>query len=207
MTYFDFVIAIVMGTIAGAYVVTEVKGAWVLLSPVVLTIATVATSMVHLKSLAARKILEGEPVIVVQNGKVMEENMKRLRYSLDKLEMQLRNKGAFNITDVEFALLEPNGKLSVLKKSQHLPVTMSDLGKPTAYKGLATEIIKDGDVLEQNLLQHNLSFKWLYGELKKRGVEDLSEVFYAALQSDGTLYVDVRRDGVDGVHEVEDKLE
>ncbi|MZP42639.1 DUF421 domain-containing protein [Heliobacterium gestii] len=205
MTYFDFVIYTVMGKMAGEFVTDEVKGPWLLLSPIILAAATVAIEKVSLKSLAARKLFEGEPVVVIQNGKLMEKNMRRLRYNLNELEMQLREKGIFNMTEVEFALLEPNGKLSILKKSQQLPVTMHDLGKPTAYKGLATEIIKDGDVLEQNLRQCNLTFGWLFGELKKHGVEELSQVFYAALQSDGTLYVDIRRDEAGGLHEVEDK--
>jgi len=204
LTFFDFVVGILMGTITGTYVTTEVKGLWVLLSPVLLTILVVAVAFLSVKSLPARKILEGEPVIVIQNGKIMENNMWKLRYHLDDLEMQLREKGIFDITEVEFAILEPHGYLSVLKKSQHLPVTMKDLGKSTPYKGMATEIIKDGKVLEQNLAQNNLDFAWLYKQLSQRGIRDLSDVVYASLESDGTLFTDIREDLLSYVQKVED---
>lgn len=204
MTYFDFVIAIILGTIAGSFVANEVKGAWVLVAPIIITIATVATGFLSLKSLAARKIMEGEPVVVVHNGKVMEKNMFKLRYNMDDLEMQLRDKNVFNMTEVEFAVLEPHGQLSVLKKSQNQTVTMHDLGKTTPYKGMATEIIKDGDILEQNLEQNNLDHAWLKNHLEQQGIHDPSEVFYAALQSDGTLYVDRRSDELIYVQKVED---
>lgn len=204
MTYFDFVIAIIMGTIAGAFVVNTVKGFWVLTAPIIITIATLATGFWSLKSLAARKLLEGEPVVVVHNGKIMENNMLKLRYNLDDLEMQLRDKNVFNITEVEFAVLEPHGQLSVLKKSQNQTVTMADLGKAPPYKGMATEIIKDGDILEQNLMQNNLDYIWLQSQLQQQGIQDPSQVFYAALQTDGTLYVDLKKDVMPYLQKVED---
>ncbi|MFZ5639274.1 MAG: DUF421 domain-containing protein [Bacillota bacterium] len=70
-----------------------------------------------------RKLLEGEPLIIVQNGKIFEKNMRKIRYNIDDLLMQLREKDVFDLSEVEFAIIEPHGKLSVLKKSQHLPVT------------------------------------------------------------------------------------
>ncbi|QGG46389.1 YetF domain-containing protein [Heliorestis convoluta] len=204
LTFFDFVIGIVMGTVAGAFIVTEVEGRWVLLSPLILTICIIATSFFTTSNLSARKILEGEPVVVIQNGKILEHNMLKLRLHLDDLEMQLREKGIFDIREVEFAVFEPHGYLSVLKKSQYQPVTMKDLGRPTTYKGLATEIIKDGDVIEQNLKQNNLTFSWLYDELRRRKIERISDVFYASLESDGTLYVDLYKDKLEYIHKVED---
>ncbi|MDO7787659.1 DUF421 domain-containing protein [Desulforamulus aquiferis] len=204
LTFFDFTIGILIGTITGTFVTTEVKGLMVLLSPVILTLLVVMVAFLTVKSMPVRKLLEGEPVVVIQNGKIMEKGMLRLRYHLDDLEMQLREKGIFNITEVEFAVMEPHGYLSVLKKSQHLPVTMKDIGKPTQYKGMATEIIKDGDVFEQNLRQNNLTFAWLYEELRKRNIEKLSDVTYASLESDGTLYTDVKDDKLEYVQKVED---
>ena len=194
MTFADFTVAVTVGTISGAFVVTTVRGLYVLLSPVILVLAAILVAYPNLKSIPARKIIEGEPILIIQNGKILKKNMLRLRYNVDDLEMQLRSKNIFNFKEVEFALVESNGQLSVLKKSQHLPATPQDLGKPTGYKGLPTEIIKDGDVLEQNLGQNNLDFKWLYHELAKHGVNRVEDVFYAALNTDGTLYIDLKGD-------------
>lgn len=177
---------------------------WVLLSPVSLTELTVLFAFLSLKSLGFRKLVEGEPVIVIQNGKILEKNLLKLRYHSDDLEMQLREKGVFNFNEVEFAVLEPHGKLSVLKKTQHLPVTPQDLNLATKYKGMATEIIKDGDILEQNLVQNHLSREWLIQELKKRNINDPSQISYAALNTDGSLYIDVKNDNLQYIQEVED---
>jgi len=191
MTFADFTVAVTVGTISGAFVVTTVKGLYVLIGPVILVIAATLLSYLNLKIIPARKIIVGEPVLIIQNGKILEKNMLRLRYNADDLEMQLRSKDIFNLNEVEFALVESNGQLSVQKKSQHQPITPQNMGKPTGYKGLSTEIIKDGDVLEQNLGQNNLDFKWLYNELAKHNIPRVEDVFYAALNTDGTLYIDL----------------
>ena len=204
LSFFDFVIAIVMGTVAGTFITTEVQGLWVLLSPIILTALTLGAGFLTIKSLVARKILEGEPVVVIHNGKILEKNMFKLRYSLDDLEMQLREKGIFNITEVEFAVLEPHGQFSVLKKSQYLPVTMKDISKPTQYQGMAIEIIKDGDILYQNLDQNNLDINWLIAELNKKDINNPVDVFYASLQTDGTLYTDLKADNLEYIQKVED---
>jgi len=204
MTFFDFVIGITIGTIGGAFVTTEVRGFYVLLSPIVLTLLVVLTGYITLKSVPARKLLEGEPMIIIQNGKIFENNMKKIRYHLDDLLMQLREKGVFDLSEVEFALLEPHGKLSVLKKSQKLPVTPGDLGISTGYKGVSSEIIRDGKIVEQNLRQNNLSHEWLFNELSNVNVKKIEDVFLATLSTDGKLYVDLRRDKPGYIQEVED---
>ncbi|MBE0466099.1 MAG: DUF421 domain-containing protein [Candidatus Desulforudis sp.] len=194
LTYFDFVIGIILGTIAGAFVVQTTRGLFVLISPVVLAAAVLLIEFMALKSRAFRKIAQGEPLVVIRNGKILEENMRKVRYDIQNLRTQLRNKDIFDFSEVEFAVLEPNGQLSVLKKSAHLPLTPKDLKLDTQYKGMPTELILDGHVLTNNLIRSGLDFTWLYRELQGRNVREVKEVFYAALNADGTLYVDLRRD-------------
>ncbi len=204
MSFFDYVIGITIGTISGAYVVQAIEGMWVLLSPLVLALSTVLFGYLNMKSAHVRKLTEGEPVVLIQNGKILDKNLSRLRYHLDDLEMQLRSKDIFNMKDVEFAVLEPHGQISVLKKSQSQPLTPKDMGIETSYKGMATEIIKDGEIFEQNLKQNNLSFEWLYQELRKKNIEKVEDVFYAALNTDGTLYIDLKDDNMGYVQKTED---
>lgn len=140
------------------------------------------------------KIVDGEPTVVVHNGMIMERNMDRMNFKLTDLMEELRRKNVFNITDVEFAVLETDGKLSVQKKSQFEPITPNDLNISTSYKGIQTELITEGVILHQNLEQLHITQDWLLGELQKRGITDLNEVFYASLYTDGTLYVDTKED-------------
>ncbi len=204
ISYFDFTVAITIGTISGAYVVQMIEGMWVLISPVLLALLAILFDYIHIKSLRARKFTEGEPVVVMQNGQIMEKNMKKLRYHIDNLEAQLRDKGVFDFEEVEFAVLEPHGQLSVLKKSQYLPLTPKDMNIPTGYKGMSTEIIKDGLVLEQNLYQNKLTRDWLSKELKKRSISNIKDITYAAVNTDGVLYVSLKQSKLTKVQEVED---
>lgn len=204
LTFFDFVTGITIGTIGGAFVTNEIKGYYVLISPLLFTLLVILTGFLSLKSVPARKLIEGEPLVLIQNGKIYEKNMKKLRYNVDDLMMQLREKGVFNLNEVEFAILETNGKLSLLKKSQYLPLTPKDMNLSTNYKGISSEIIRDGKIVEQNLKQNNLSYEWLYNELASQNIQNIQDVFYASLATDGSLYVDLRKDRPKYVQKIED---
>ena len=204
MSYFDFTVAITIGSISVSYVVQMIQGMWVLIAPILLALLAITFDFIHLKSLRLRKFAEGEPVVVIQNGQILEKGMKRLRYHMDNLESQLRDKGIFDFNEVEFAVLEPHGQLSVLKKSQYLPVTPYDMNLSTKYKGLSTEIIKDGQVLEKNLKQNNLTRDWLEQELKKHNIVHVSDVVYAALNTSGVLYVSLKKSNLKYIQKVED---
>lgn len=130
--------------------------------------------------------------------------MKRLRYHLDNLESQLRDKGIFDFNEVEFAILEPHGQLSVLKKSQYLPLTPEDMKLNTKYKGMSTEIIKDGRIFDENLKQNKLTRDWLMQELKNRKITNLNDIFYAALNTNGVLYVSLKQSNLHYIQKVED---
>ncbi|MFW5996332.1 MAG: YetF domain-containing protein [Halanaerobiaceae bacterium] len=204
MTFFDFATGITIGNIAGAFVTTEVKGYYVLLSPVILTLLVFLIGILTLKSTAARKLIEGEPLVIIQNGKIYEENMRKVRYNQDDLMVRLRHQGIFDLGEVEFAILETDGQLSVQKKSQHRAIKPEDLGLDTDYQGVSTEIIRDGKIVEQNLQQNNLTHEWLYNELAARGIKDIKEVFLASLNTKGDLFVDLREDRQEYIQEVED---
>ena len=194
MTYFDFVTAITIGTIGATFITVEVQGFIILLSPVILSLLVILTGYITLKSVPARKILEGEPLVLIQNGKILENNLKNVRYNIDDLMMLLREKKVFNMDEVEFAILEPNGKLSVQKKSQYLPVSAKDLNISTKYKGISSEMIRDGEIVHQNIEQNNLSYEWLYNQLQNNDIENIDDVFLATLSTEGTLYVDLKKD-------------
>lgn len=198
LTFFEYVNGITFGSIA-AVLATDIEPTRTWLHFVGLTLFAALTYLmgsVAIHSRPARKLIAGEPTIVVHNGKILEGNMRKMRYNLDELTMQLREKNIFNLADVEYAILEPDGNLSVLPKSQKRPLTPADLQVPTTYEGLASELIVDGQVVFQNLRQNNLSVEWLRRELQKMGITDIKEVAYAAINTDGSLYVDKKHDNL-----------
>ncbi|MDF9406966.1 MAG: hypothetical protein A4E52_01916 [Pelotomaculum sp. PtaB.Bin013] len=203
----DWVNGIVIGSIA-ASLATDLKTpagiyAFALL---VFLVLTVFSEWVGVKYRPVHKLLSDDPTVVVHNGVILEGNMHKMRYTVDDLTTQLRQKNAFNIADVEYAIAEPNGELSVLLKSQVAPVTPQDLHMPSKYKGVPSELVVDGVIIRQNLKQNNLEEDWLLGELQKQGIQSLKEVFYASLDQDGNLYVDKKQDKMSYKQDVTDKL-
>lgn len=207
LTITDWVNGIVVGSIA-ANLVTELgePAAYHVLGLSVFAILTIISQWVSIKYRPLHKILSDEPTVVVHNGQILERNMNKMRYTLDDLTSQLRQKQAFNIDDVEFAIAEPNGQLSVLLKSQAAPLAPRDISIPTTYRGVPSEMVIDGVIIEQNLRQNKVDKDWLLGELQKQGIQSLQEVFYASLDSDGKLYIDKKRDDLDYVQDITDKL-
>lgn len=190
LTFFDFVVGVIVGSVAANLSVSQqnpvLSGVTVL---IVLALITIIIDFSNIKSMFSRKLTNSEPVTLVENGKIIDKNLEKTRLPLDNLMMLLREKNTFNIADVEFAIFETDGKLSVLKKSQKQPVTPSDLNIPTSYSGLTKDIIIDGKVMEENLKDAKLDNEWLMGKLRDNHFNSTQEVFYAGLDTSGNLYI------------------
>ncbi len=206
MTFFDFVVGVIVGTVAGSIAVNSnkpiISGITVL---IVLALITVTLDFSNIKSFLFRKITNSEPVVIIERGRIIPKNMKKTRLTLNDLMMLMREKNAFNISDVEYALFETNGKLSVLKKSQKQPATPSDLNIPTTYKGLTKDIIIDGKIMYENLKTSKIDEKWLLSNLKAYNIKKAEEVFYAGIDTSRNLYVSskTRTKESEGQHGIE----
>lgn len=158
--------------------------------PILLLLSFQATlSLVSLKSAKIREIICGRPSILVKGGDIDEGELRRLRMNINDLLEQLRIAGYPNIADVEFVLLETNGQLSVVPKSQKRPLCPADLGVRTEYEGLFYPLILDGHVEHRHLRTLGLDMAWLQGELDRRGIKRFDDVLLASLDTSGNLYV------------------
>jgi uncharacterized membrane protein YcaP (DUF421 family) len=195
LTYFNYITGITIGAVAASITIDrsiDMSDGFV--SIVCWSLLTVLVSYINLKSPKARVLLDGQPTIVIKNGEILEKTLAGLRLNMDDLSMLLREKNIFSTQEVDYAVLEPDGQLSVLKKVDQQNVTKKDL-KVEAVKPLyvPTEIIVDSKVITRNLEELDLSQSWLEKQLHQSGVS-LQTVFYAEIQSDGTLYIDKRQD-------------
>lgn len=154
-----------------------------------LLLLQVFISFISLRSDRLRGVISGTPSILIENGKIIEDELKKLRYNLTDLLEQLRLKNFPNIADVEYAILETSGELSIIPKSQKRPVTPEDLKVHTFYEGLALPLIMDGHIKLNNLQKFNLDIKWLNAELSKFGINSSTEVLLASLDTKGDLYI------------------
>lgn len=139
------------------------------------------------------KLVGDEPVVLVENGKVVEDNLMKVHYNMDNLLMQLRLKDAPSLADVEFAVLEPAGELSVVLKSQSRPATPADLGLKPPGKGWPLTLVHDGRVNTANLESIGQDEQWLRNVLRGKGIIDLKDVLYLAIDQQQNIYADFIR--------------
>ncbi|MCT8137054.1 DUF421 domain-containing protein [Anaerobacillus sp. CMMVII] len=195
MTIFDFIAAITLGAITAALAYNvRLKPHTLVFSYIIFVLVIFMTAFISTKSRKWRKFFAGDPTVVIQNGKILESNMRKMRYTLDYLNQQLREKEVFNIDEVLFAIIETNGTLTVLKKPQYRNVTRQDLMIATNPESrLPIELIMDGEIIEKNLKENKLPQTWLNTELNNRNLH-LKEVVYAVLLANGNIYIDTYRD-------------
>ena len=192
LTFFHYVTGITIGSIAGD-IVSESGAHFLngLISMIWWALLTLLMSFIALKSQKMRVILDDEPAIVMHGGKLLEKSMKKSRLTINDLNMMLREQGIFSIKDVDYAVFETSGNLSVLKKAGQEPATKKDVNAPAPQpKYIPMEIISDFKIVKKNLKELGLTEEWVYEQLKKQGIGSIEQVYYAEIQADGSLHVD-----------------
>ena len=190
---FELVIALMIADLAAIPMAnTGIPLANGLVSILGLLIAQVFLSYASLKSIKFRAILTGTPSIIVKNGQIVETELKRIRYNINDLLEQLRVKNIANIADVEFAILETGGQLSIIPKSQKRPLMPEDLQLSTQYEGIPITLIIDGQIIHNNLEMVNLDKNWLSRELAKLGIDNHQKVLFASLDTKGKLFCQLK---------------
>lgn len=194
LSFFEYVAGITIGSI-GAEVIMGLERSIVhgLIGLAVFTVVPFLTGFLSLKSRKFRSFFEGKGVVFIKEGKVMEENLRKERYTIDELSELLRQKSVFQMADVEFAVLEASGDLSVLLKKEQQPITPKMLGLKVEPAKEPQTVIMDGDILDEPLATMNLNRGWLKKELEKQGVT-VQNVFLGQVDSSGKLTVDLYDD-------------
>jgi len=193
---FEFVIAVLIAELAGIPMSdTDIPLANGLVAILTLMISQVTLAYITLKSNRARGIICGTPSILIEKGKIMEKEMRRLRYNINDLIEQLRLNGYPNIADVDFAILETDGQLSVIPKPAKRPVVAEDLNITSRYEGLPLSVVLDGHILKNDLKKLGLTEEWLIEQLKRAGFQDTSQVLFACIDDSGRLFIQGKQKG------------
>ncbi len=135
------------------------------------------TEMISQKYKGSRAALEGQPSIIIHRGYLMYDALKKNRLDLNQLQHLLRSKDVFSLEEVEYAVFETDGTISVLKKSDYQTPTKSDINIPPSPVKLATTVISDGEIVWDNLKEAKLTEQWLINELKQQNVYAVEEIF------------------------------
>ena len=134
-----------------------------------------------------RKYINGTPTIIMNNGKLYRENMKKAKLELSEFMVLCRQEGYFNINDIETAIFEYNGKITILPKSQKRPLTPEDMNINPERAEIYTEVIMDGRILHENLKRLGLDLSWLDKQLKNQKIKSAKEIYLAICDKNNKL--------------------
>ncbi len=195
LTFFDYVVGISIGSIAADFAAdSSINYAKGITGLIIYALFPIILSLISMKNYKARKLLDGKPTILVNNGQIVEKNLKKAKLTVNDVLEECRLKNAFNIADVEFAVLETSGKVSVELKSSERALTPKDMNIQTAYKGLCLIVIIDGEILDDHLQMIGKDQMWLKEELKKQNILDYKEVLLGYIDNNNQLIVQKKDD-------------
>ena len=195
ITPFRFVCYIVAAVIAAAISLQLTRPAAGLVALGVWVLLPIALDYLSLKSKWVHDLVNGKETVLIKHGKIMEENLLQTRLTGEELLRELRSKNAFSLADVEFAVMEDTGDISVFMKSDKKPVAAHDLGIKTAPLTEPQTVILDGNILPEPLASLGFNTEWLGIQLETIGVS-LDNVFVGQVDSAGDLYLDLFDDSV-----------
>jgi uncharacterized membrane protein YcaP (DUF421 family) len=194
LSFFEYVSGITIGSVAGEAITGLEKNIFHgMLAIAIFGLVTLLADILTLKSKSLQDLVEGRATVFIKDGKVLEENLKKEKYTIDELSSLLRQKDIFRFADVEFAVLEPRGTISALLKRENRPLTPKDLNMKMPAEKEPQTIIMDGSIMDEALRSAGKSRGWLSTELEKLEVT-LDNVFIGQVDSYGELTVDLYDD-------------
>ena len=190
LSLFDYVIGISIGNFAAEMTINletnEING---ILAVVLFGVFAYIISYLSMKSIVLRRFFMGTPTIVIEKGKILENNMKKIKLDVNELLEELRSQGYFSIGEVEYAIMEVSGDISVLPKSEYKPLTPLDMNIKTSKSSLECIAIIDGKIMKNNLKEMGHNEYWLKKELKKQKCGDIGKILLCTVGSNNKINV------------------
>lgn len=190
LDFFDYITGITIGSIAAEMATEPEKPLRPLIAMVIYGIVSVLLRVITSHFAKARKFINGAPSIIMQDGTLYRSNLKKSKIDLSDFMVMCRQQGYFDLKDIQTAVFEYNGKLTILPKSGKRPATPDDLELSPPPAHIQTELIMDGRILSENLKRMATDEHWLMGQLKVQGYTSAKEIFLATCdeQKNVTLY-------------------
>lgn len=187
LDFFDYITGITIGSIAAELATELEEPLKPLVAMVVYGAITVVLTTMTSKLPRMRKFINGTPTIIMNNGKLYRKNMKKAKIDLSEFMVMCRQEGYFNLQDIQTAIFEYNGRLTVLPVSTKRPLNPEDMSLTPEAEYISTEVIMDGRVLDDNLKRMGLDAKWLNKQIKEQGFKSEKEVFLGICNKDKQL--------------------
>ena len=196
LSFFEYITGITIGSLA-SFISLRVNESWYLgvIALTVWVLVSLGIEFLQLKSKRARDIIDSKSRVLIKDGKIMEDNLKKERLTNEELMQNLRSRNVFKAADVEFAVMEPNGVVNVLLKKEKQPLTPKHLGIQVGPESEPQAVILDGKIMDEPLATRGLNRRWIHTELEKLGVS-LDNVFLGQVDAYDQLYVDLFDDQI-----------
>jgi uncharacterized membrane protein YcaP (DUF421 family) len=182
LSLFDYVIGISIGNFA-AEITMNMETQFIngIVAMIVFGIIAFLVSILTIKSIKLRRFFMGTPTILIQKGKILEKNLKKVKFDINDLLEECRSKNYFDINQIEYALMESKGTVSILPKDEYRITNKKDMNKKPEKQGLLANIIIDRKIMKKNLTNMNKDEKWLIQKLKEKGYDTTENILLATL--------------------------
>lgn len=187
---FDFLSIIVMGAIVGADIADpNIKHMPTAFAVIVLAFIQRGVSILSVKNRKFRSLINFEPTVVVHNGQLLQKNIKKINYTVSEVLMLLREKEIFDLDKVAYGIIEPNGNLSLLKKSEHEELTPKHMSIYTPENSIYITVIFEGKLQTSNIAETNFTEQYIIDKIKERGYNNIEEIFFASIDKNGSMHI------------------
>lgn len=204
LSLFDYVISISIGNFAAEMTMnldSQVLNGFV--SLVIFGFIATLVAILTMKSVILRRFFMGTPTIIIQDGVFVLKNLKKIKFDMNDFLETARNKGYFDVSQIKYAIMEADGKISFLPKEEYLPVTNKDMNLKPSNQGLCANVIIDGKIMKKNLENINKDELWLINNLKVKGYNNLKDILLATIDVNEKLVIFNKKD----VNDVKNILE
>lgn len=196
LSLFDYVIGISIGNFAAEMTINlESKEIHGIVAVIIFGFIAYLVSILTMKSIVLRRFFMGTPTIMIEHGKIVQDSFKKVRYDINDMLEQCRINGYYDISDIEYAIVEANGELSILPSSYNRPITVKDMNLKVNKEGLCANVIIDGKIMYKNLKNINKTEEWLLKEMKVRG-EKIEDIILATVDINDKIVFYERNKGM-----------
>ena len=189
LNVFDYVIGISLGNLAAEMTINSdisiING---FLAMAIYGSCSLFVSFITNKSILARRLISGVPIVLIEDGKISKKQLKKVKIDINDLLQDAREDGIFDISKVEYAIMEVSGKVTFLLKSEHEPLTSGDMNIKVNKERLTANLVMDGNIMENNLKAIGKDTKWLMNKIKENN-KNLEDIFLLIYNNEGKIII------------------
>ena len=200
LNLYDYVVGITIGSVAAEISTnldTDFLGGVIVMA--VYSIVSVFLSFLTEKSICLRRFIIGVPIILIEKGKISEASLRKAKFDINELLQEARISGYYDLSEIEYAVMEANGKISFMPKSKYMPVTPSDMKLKVDKKTLVSNLIIDAKIMKNNLKEIGKDERWLLKRLNNLGYDSLDNILLVTCDNKEKLTVFEKNYGLEAI--------